>query len=874
MNKIHYHTLAISLAGLMVCYQAMVFSAPVTVGTSLLVSRYHSWSFEANRDQAASGVAFLARGPASQLSFSPGKIAWSLFAGPTARNTVFDMRLPGARAGSHLMVERPLTQRRHYYLGNEPRRWHTAIPAFARLRYQQLYPGIDLLFYGKGPRLEYDFEVTPGADPGQIAWSFSGVDQLRLDERGDLHVAVNGRQLVFHRPRSYQEIDGIRHQVASRYVIQGERVSFGLAAYDRSRPLVIDPVVDYSAYLGGGGTDTVNAVAVDTAGNIYVTGRTNSLGLPGVLNGSALQGSFDAFVSKFNAAGDLVYTTYLGSQGGTQTGSTGRGIAVDGAGNVYVTGDTDAGDFPVTAGAFDESFNGLFFTDAFMVKLDNRGQLIYATYLGSSSTDEGHAIAVDQSGAVYVAGSTRAADFPVKHAAQSAYGGVKDAFLLKLTPAGNGPGDLLYATYLGGTGGDAANAMALSAPDRVVIAGETNSTGMATAGAFQKTADGLLDAFVASFDTTQIGLASRLSFTYLGGSADDDAARALALDSNGAVYVTGQTAAANFPLTADASDQDFVGAHEAFISCLSPGLDQLLYSSLMGGNSDEGGQALAVDPAGRITIAGWTNSADFPGANNAPAGFGYHGARDAFLSQLDSNRKLRYSLYLGGSADDVANAMVITTSDQVIIAGETVSTDLVPEQAPVSMGMNQGGKDAFLMRLVPTANLSLEGSDNSPVVQGGLLEYTLIVHNNSADDASNVVLQSATLDSDLAFQSAPGMCSLSGGKVRCVLGMLAAHTDVKVSIAVAMNTAAEVVTQFSVVAAEADVDMSDNSVVITSRAVTEPPSLMIGSGGGGSASSNGSGGGGAAGLWCCLLFLVQLVFLKKPRSLFLQHSDA
>jgi len=856
------------MMGLILCAQAVVRAAPVAVGRSVLLPAHLPWYFEPNHGQAATGVTYIARGPACLLSFKAETVLWVLANGRTGRDAPILMRLVGAYEGRRLLAEGPLDQRRHYYLGNDPRRWHTEIPAFARLRYRQLYPGIDLLFYGKGPHLEYDFEVAPGAEPEHIVWSFSGAEQLRLDDKGDLQVRATGRRLVFHRPHAYQEIDGARRAVASHYVIQGERVSFGLAAYDRSRPLIIDPVVDYSAYLGGGGTDTVNAVTVDAAGNSYVTGRTNSPGLQGVINGSALQGSFDAFISKFDATGALVYTTYLGSSGGTLVGDTGRGIAVDSAGNVYVTGDTDFSDFPVTVGAFDQTFNGAF-SDAFVAELDNKGQLKYATYLGSSGVDEGHAIAVDSTGAVYVTGLTgltQTADFPVKNAAQGTFGGVQDVFLVKLNPGGKGPGDLLYATYLGGTGGDAANAMVLSAPDRVLIAGETNSPNLATTSAYQQTTNGLQDAFVARFDTAQVGAASRLAFTYLGGTAGNDTALALTLDSGGAVTVTGQTAAKDFPTTADALDRDFVGAGEAFVSQLSAGLDQLLYSSLLGGSGDDAGTGIVIDGAGRINIAGWTDSADLPGQLSAPASFGYHGGRDAFVTRLDSNKTLLYSLYLGGSDQDQAHALAIDGQGQLVVVGETASTDLATVQASAGMDKNQGGQDALVIRLAPAADLSLVVSDNSPVMSGGTLEYIAIVHNGGLDAASNLILQTSLLDKGLSFLSASNGCSLNAGQVRCNLGTLAAGMGASVMVALRRDTAFAVSTSFTVVAPELDSDPTNNEVSVTTGMAPDVPAITVTDPGGSVAASSSGGGGSVQLVFWLLAVLLRCLRRGIPRN--------
>ena len=366
-----------------------------------------------------------------------------------ASGTVISMQFVGANAHPAVTGVDKRETVSNYLLGSDPSQWHSDVANFGQVQYANLYSGIDAVFYGNQQHLEYDFNVAAGADPGQIQWQIQGTEGLSIDESGNLLIHTAGGDLVQQAPTIYQEVDGAQVPVSGRFVLAGDdRVGFAVGNYDASLPLVIDPVLDYASYLGGNSIDQGYGIAVDGSGNAYVTGNAGSTDFP-VTPGAyqtSRNGLRDAFVAKLSADGSrLVYSSYLGGNGADE----GRGIAVDGSGNAYVTGDTSSTDFPVTPGAYQTSRGGLY--DSFVAKLSADGaSLIYCSYLGGSNQDFAYGIAVDGSGNAYVTGSTESTDFPIApDAFQTSYGGgTNDVFVTKLSADG---ASLVYSTYLGGS---------------------------------------------------------------------------------------------------------------------------------------------------------------------------------------------------------------------------------------------------------------------------------------------------------------------------------------------------------------------------------------------------------------------------------------
>jgi hypothetical protein len=655
---------------------------------------------------------------------------------------VLRMKLVGANGRANVTGLEELPGKSNYFIGSDPKKWHTNVPNYVRVKYANVYPGVDLVYYGNQGKLEYDFVVQPGADPHSIELAIKSDEQvvsrqkavgsesnvepglapatvlprqrqrgqdvpatagetpaLRVNGNGDLVVGTEDGEIVFHKPVVYQPAtynerrttnSGGRDLVEGQYVLRGHnRIAFQLAEYDRHRPVVIDPTLAYSTYLGGSdGGDGGYGIAVDASGNACVTGITQSSDFP--VSPGALQTAFggdrDAFVSKLNAVGSaLIYSTYLGGTGDDRAFA----IALDAAGNAYITGTTHSSNFPTTPGAFQTTSH---FYDGFVSKLNASGSdLIYSTYLGGSSSDGGSGIAVDASGNVYVSGGTSSSDFPTTPGAfQTTYaGGSNDGFVSKLNAAGSA---LIYSTYLGGTGADSASAIALDAAGNAYVIGSTLSSNFPTTpGAFQTTYPGGEDSFVSKLNANGSAL---LYSTYLG----EGDGFGITIDAAGNAYATGN-AGLGFPTTPGAFQTTCCSA---FITKLNAGGSALLYSTYLGGSNFDQGYGIAVDASGNAYVTGTTTSSDFP---TTPDAFQTAGGKgDVFVSKLNANGSaLLYSTYLGGTSADFANAIAADAARNAYVTGETVSSDF--PTTPGAFQTTGGGycfgspcSDAFIVK--------------------------------------------------------------------------------------------------------------------------------------------------------------------------------
>src|SRR6266404_5101104 len=483
---------------------------------------------------------------------------------------VLRMKLRNANYAARITGVDELAGTSNYFIGNDRAKWRTSVPTYAKVRYEGIYSGIDLVYYGNQRQLEYDFIVAPGADPRRIAFDVSGAKRIRRDAQGDLvlKMKTGEGEIRWHKPVVYQEKDGARQLVAARYAITDtNRVGFEVAKYDASRPLYIDPLI-YSTYLGGSNADYGLGIAVDSAGNAYVTGYTTSTDFPitpgafqTVCNGGSGCSQYgDAFVAKINAAGSaLVYSTYLGGN----SYDTSSRVAVDSSGNAYVTGQTSSTDFPTTPGAFQTIFGGR--SDAFVTKFNPSGSaLVYSTYLGGSLWDEGSGIAVESAGNAYVTGATGSADFPTINPLQPTFGGgYDDAFVSKLNFTGS---QLVYSPYLGGSGQDGGASIAVDGAHNAYITGGTSSTNFpVTPGAFQTACPLNCRYSTHAFVTKVNATGSALSYsTYLSGNFAEGGS-GIAVDSAGNSYVTGDTESSNFP-TNHAFQATNAGIDDAFVA--------------------------------------------------------------------------------------------------------------------------------------------------------------------------------------------------------------------------------------------------------------------------------------------------------------------
>ncbi|MEO8427768.1 MAG: SBBP repeat-containing protein [Verrucomicrobiota bacterium] len=664
-------------------------------------------SFEVNQGQADADFKFLAWTPEALVLLKSTEARFSLrhpnsFSDGTSaggakpsnsrpimprQGTQVSLTLIGADSSASANPEQELPGKVSYFIGNDPAKWHPAVPTFARVRFRQVYPGIDWLCYGNRQHLEYDFLIAPGADPSQIALRFEGVNKIEIDTMGDLVIRAAGGEIRQHKPNIFQDIAGEKHFVEGGYfLINDHQVGFRLAPYEPTHSLVIDPTLVYSTFFGSSNAvaDLGKGIGLDAAGNIFVAGETSvsaggaaflvklnpagnqilhsiliggtsgnqTFGLAVNPDGSSslvgltssadfptttnavqpgLKDITDYFVVKVNAAWDaLVFSTYLGSVASSfgPAPDTG-GVAMDPQGNVYVVGSTSATDFPVTIGAFQSKlrndFNDDFLrTDAFVTKLNSDGSMAYSTYLGSNGEDRGNSIAVDALGSAYVTGNTPSADFPLKN---PIFGDTftTTAFVTKLSPDGS---DLLYSTFIPGV------------------------------------SDG----------------------------------RAIALDASGNAYLTG-VAGGGLPTTVGAfqPQPSNNGSQDAFLLKLNSDGSAISYATYLGGNGADQGMAVAADSAGNAAVTGFTGFTGttrfFPTTNSLQ---NYAGNLDVFVAKFDPNGNVIYSTYLGGSQSDVGLGIALGTNANVYVVGETESADF-PTVSPFRGDYRD--QDAFIARI-------------------------------------------------------------------------------------------------------------------------------------------------------------------------------
>jgi len=703
-------------------------------------------SFEVNQGQVASNVRFLAREAGYTLFLTADEAVLALripghekhlapksgAMGRIASNrhekspeSALRLKLANARVSGKVSGLDELPGRTNYFLGSDPAQWRTDVGTYAKVQYEDVYPGIDLVYYGnRSGRLEHDFIVKPGADPRKIDFEISGAEHLLLDASGDLRITVGGEEVTLQRPVIYQSRGGERELVSGNYKLEGNRLGFEVSSYDHTKPLVIDPVLLYSTFLGGGkgvAIQGADAIAVDSTGAAYVTGHTETTDFPTTAGSfqPTCGGCSAVFVTKLNPTGSaLAYSTYIG--GGLY--DEGYAIAVDSSGNAYIAGKAESTNFPVTTGAFQTKYPGGF-SSAFVTKLNSTGtKLVYSTFLGGSGRnsqcylangsqdDLARGIAVDASGDAYVTGCTDSANFPVTAGAYdttchgcTSYG---NAFLTKLNPAGTA---LVYSTFLGGSSLDVGYSVKVDASGNAYVGGSATSGNFpVTSGAFQttKTAGGQVG-FITKMNPTGTGL---VYSTFLGGNAVD-LIYGLALDASTNVYVTGYATSTNFPVTASAFQKtckDCSVGSSGFVTKLASTGKTLGYSTYLGGSSNDIGISIAVNSAGNAFVTGQTSSADFPTTAGAFQTTCHDcnstlGTSAAFVTEVGAaGAALTYSTFLGGSTTDVGMGIALDPNGLTYVAGVTGSSNFPVTTGSYNVsckGCAAFGDDAFIAKL-------------------------------------------------------------------------------------------------------------------------------------------------------------------------------
>ena len=726
-------------------------------------------SFEPNRGQANERVKFFSRGKGYTVSLTPTETVFSLR--QKNKRTALRMELTGANANAQLAGEEPLPGKVNYLIGNDRSRWTTNVPTFEKVRYSDVWQGIDMLWYGTQTSLEYDFVIKPGADASRIKLSFTGADKVWLNRAGDLLVKSGGEEVQHSAPVIYQETETGRTTIQGNYIIKGTReVGFEVGAYDTTKPLVIDPILIYSSYIGGDSFDEGHAVAVDGQGQAYIAGESSSseatFPLRNPIQGTQI-GTL-AFITKLNAAGTApIYSTFLGDATGFCTldvcGTEVRGIAVSSDGKASITGatvnDNNESDFPLTDNAYQK--NGFCIgvcglepdrrVDAFVTVLSADGQqLIYSTFFGGSASasgfggrafDAGNAIALDSANHIYIAGQTASNNLPTKHAFQwsrhSEFNGF-DAFIAVFSPlAQNGNDTLLYSSYIGGDGDDIGRGIAVDPDRNAYIVGSTESTDFETKSpsssaplqsSFQ---GGSSDGFVAKVDTEADGNASLTYSTYFGGNINDRV-QSVAVDAQQRAYITGasNSSPSSFPLK-NAFDSTQTNG-EAFVAKLNADGTALFYCSFLGGdnantsNDGEEGLGLVIDFGGNVYVTGRTTSgASFPSVLPLPP----EQRGTAFLAKIETTvssttvPKLLYSTTFGGNGAK-AEALALDPRGNVYLAGVT-KDGLTTTVGAFDTTFNGGDSDAFVAKFATTFN------DTIGIFRPSLVQFQLRDSNTS-----------------------------------------------------------------------------------------------------------------------------------------------
>jgi hypothetical protein len=689
--------------------------------------------------EAGSSAQFIAHGHGCEFLISPDE-SRIVLRKSAAESAAVQMRFVGANERAQISGAEQLAGKINYLIGNDPAQWRSGVPTFGSVRVAEIYQGINLIYHGNRQQLEYDFTIAPGANPDAIKLQFDGAEKISVGAQGELILKLGNDEIRQPKPEIFQTIAGERKKIEGGYkILDARTVAFQLGEFDRSLPLVIDPVLGFSTFFGGNSGTTAWSVAVSPVdGSIYIAGETfstksssgGSFSTPGAFQtkfgGGKLTG--DAFVAKFDNAGtNLIYMTYLGGKEDDGAFS----VAVDAAGHAFVTGFTDSQNFPTTANALYREIGGelnrhtgFFATDAFVTELNTNGSgLVYSTYLGGSDEDAGTSIAVDSADNAYVTGLTASTDFPLKIPLQDHMAGTNNAFVTEI--ASNGTA-LVFSTYFGGTKADEGEGIAVDANGYIYVTGYTDSDDFPTNNAqfplfnggvklrpFSKPSN---DAFVSKFMPSGAGL---VYSTYLGGT-NDDMGLGIAVDSSGSAYVVGSSESGDFPntntingtntaeLSSHIAGKFLVNDTDAFLAKFDLN-GVLVYSALFGGKTNDVAYGVAVDASGDAFVVGATESPDFPTIEPVVAGTllstNKLGKYDAFVTAVNADASaLLYSVYIGGKSKDYGYGIAVDSQTNVYVVGQTSSSDFEATNSALGIAAFQpklsGTNDAFITKIL------------------------------------------------------------------------------------------------------------------------------------------------------------------------------
>jgi len=714
--------------------------------------------FEANRGQTDDRVDFIVRGAGGPIFLTSREAVFRLTAtaqpgterAPVPRpspvpgactcatahaprdSAVVRLQLQGSNANARATGLGPVSGRTSYFLGSDPSNWRTNVASYERVGYRGVYPGVDLVYHGgAGSELEYDFTIAAGGDPSRIAFRAVGATNMRIDDSGNLVVATSAGELTERRPVVYQGDGADRRPVAGGFDIRGDgTIGFRVGPYDHAQPLVIDPILSYSTYLGGGGGDVGLAADVGADGSIYLAGSTDSINFP--LNPASpggTSGGTDIFITKFNPAGNgLTYSVFVGGS----ADDTPALVRVDGAGNTIVRGQTMSSNFP-TVNAAQAAYGGN--QDVVLFKLNPNGGMVYSTYIGGSAFDDCFTgLDIDAAGDAFVGGCTSSPDFPVKNAFQDTYlataTGFNTGFFAKYSPTGT----LMFSSFLGGSYSETLYGIVANTDGTFIVAGAAFSTDFPVVNPIQSTLNGSADGFVAKVKADGSGL---IFSTYFGGSGLDYFSR-IAGDGVGAIYATGTTDSPDFP-TMNAFQPAYGGGpHDSFVTKINATGTAVEYSGYLGGSQDDNGFGISVDGLGVAHVTGSTNSLDFPLADPIQTQIGGLPFDITVSSVSADGSHLTFSTYVGGSDTDFTNQSTCDKDGNIYVPFLTGSTDFPTVRAfqPTYAG---GIRDAGIFKISDRYELDWD----PPAADGGAPEHLVAT---LAEGASPGARQLATAE--------------------------------------------------------------------------------------------------------------------------------